>query len=66
MGAGERASIFFCGATAMLLVVAALYVVSFESMLPKSLECVVRSADGCMVWQHTKRVQRYTAGLAGS
>jgi hypothetical protein len=40
------------------------YAFAFEAMIPPRLTCAVRSADGCMVWQHPERVERYKAGRA--
>ena len=44
---------------------AALRTVFWEAFLPGRLECVVRSADGCIAWTDTKRMRRYLNAKAG-
>lgn len=61
----DRVACFIAGIAVTRIGIAAGYLFAFEEMIPPKLTCAVRSADGCMVWQHAERVERYKAGLAG-
>lgn len=61
----SRITSFVGGVVATLLVIAATYAFAMEAMLPPRLKCAVRSADGCMAWTDTIRVERYKRGEAG-
>ncbi|WP_438852742.1 hypothetical protein [Brevundimonas nasdae] len=56
---------FIIGVTLTLVVIAVVYVVKPDLMMPSHLTCAARSADGCMVWADQRRIDRYKAGEAG-
>lgn len=40
--------------------------VFWEQAIPRRLDCIVQSADGCIAWADPVRVRRYNAAQAGS